>query len=89
MKGRGYSLLALTLWLASCANVQPAPPQVEGALCPRLPDLDPPTEDAQELISIETMQNFLRGSLPLRFESSLSGTSVTPSTDGRKTRSTD
>lgn len=87
MRKENAWLIALTLLLASCVTVPigQLPPDPQACLA-TLPELDPKLEDAQGLLSIETMQNFLRGSLPLRLEFELSATPATSSTTGRKPR---
>lgn len=75
-------MLALSLLLTSCASAPPAP--TDPVVCPRLPDLDPKVEDAQEPDFTETMRLFLRGELTLRSVSEPSVTPATPSTSEPK-----
>lgn len=84
---KSATLLPCLLLLASCATAPTVQlhPDPEAQTCIReLPELDPLPEDAQGLISIETMQNFLRGTLLLRFDSSLQPSPATSSTERPK-----
>lgn len=77
------TLLSLPL-LTACGSVPSAPQTPDPAMCINsLPALEPKLEDAQGLLSIETMRSFLSGSLVLRAASSLSATPATGSTTRR------
>jgi len=75
----GILMLALLLFLTSCASAPPAPPP-KPVPCPVPPRLDPLPPDVLEKSFIGQMENFLQGRLPEQTKQESSSSSAESNT---------